>query len=187
MSRRESEVREFNVRLRRICPDARGRYVAEQAPARRWQVFEEHELALSSGGSDDAILAGSRVKTEGCVCWAPTELEARHLYGRIKAEQREQDAAIARGETPKGKPWTVLLKEQAENKRRIPPPEPEEWAADREKIAWAVRQSKERMSEQIQSTVRNFMGINGMNARDLSRKERKAMGIGRLANDWKGR
>lgn len=187
MSQREAEVREFCVRLRRICPDARGYYISEQTPARRWQVFEEHELALGSGKSDDEVLAGVKVKTEGCVCWAATELEARHLYNRIKTEQREQNAAIARGETPRGKPWTVLLREQAEGKRRIPPEEPEEWKADREKIAWAVRQSKERMSEQVRATVRNFMAVNGMNARDLSRKERKAMGIGRLANDWKGR
>lgn len=176
MSQREAEVREFRVRLRRIHPDARGHYVPEQTPARRWQVYEEHELALSTGGSEAEILAGVRVKTEGCVCWAATELEARHLYGRIKAEQRRQDEAIARGETPSGKPWTVLLREQAESKRRIPPPEPEEWAADREKIAAAVRQSKERTTEQVRSTVRNFLALQNI-IPDLAM--RRGLGIGR--------
>lgn len=183
MSAREAEVREFNVRLRRIHPDARGHYVAEQTPARRWQVFEEHELAMG-GGNDEASMLAKTVKTEGCVCWAHTELEARHLYGRIKAEQRKQDEAIARGETPSGKPWTVLLREQAANKRRLPPPEPEEWAADREKIAWAVRQSKERTAEQIRSTVRNFMALQGL---ELGAKERRAVGIGRGAYWSKGK
>lgn len=176
MSAREAEVREFNVRLRRICPDARGRYSPAHEPSRRWQVFEEHELALSVGGTEDEILKGVRKKCSGIVCWAPTELEARHLYSRIKTEQKQQDADIAAGRTPKGKPWTILLREQAEAERQIPPPEPEEWAQDREKIAWAVRQSKERMAEQIRATTRNFMALQGVIP---DRRMRAALGQGR--------
>ncbi len=183
MSAREAEVREFNVRLRRICPDARGRYSAAHEPARRWQVLEEHELALSTGGTDDEILKGVRKRCEGVVCWAATELEARHLYARIKSEQREQDAAIARGETPKGKPWTILLREQAERGAAIPPIEPPEWAEDRKKIEWAVRMSKERTTEQIRATTRNWLALQNV-IPDV--KMRKLLGIGR-GEHWKGK
>lgn len=176
MSLREADVREFQVRLRRICSDARGRYSPSHEPSRRFQVWEEHEVALSAGGTDDEVLKGVRKKTEGMVCWAPTELEARHLYSRIKQAQREQDADIAAGRAPKGKPWTILLREQAESGRAVPPPEPEEWAADREKIAWAVRQSKERTTEQIRATTRNFLALQNVIP---DARMRRALGIGR--------
>jgi hypothetical protein len=181
---RDAELREFQVRLRRICPDARGRYSPSHEPSRRWQVWEEHELALSTGDTEDEILKGVRRKVEGCVCWAATELEARHLYSRIKQEQKQQDTDIAAGRTPKGKPWTILLKEQAEQQRAIPPPEPPEWEQDRERIAWAARQSKERTTEQIRATVRNFMALQNVIP---DARAKRLLGIGRAETWHKGK
>lgn len=183
---RHADWHEANIRIRRVCADAFVTYSPQAQLHQRWQAWEKMRIPLTL--DDDALLKEENsAETEAVVCAAPTWGELLHMYGLIKSKQREEDAIREKGGNP-GVSWRVLFRDRKlRGELSMPPPEPPEWAEYRAKMAGVAKQGGERMGEQIRATVRNFMALKGINARDLGVKHRRALGIGRLGDAWKGR
>lgn len=183
---RDADWRDANIRIRRICAEAYVTYMREHNYSQRWRAWEKMTVPLTL---DENLLTqpGMTKETEAVVCAAPTALELLHKYALIKSEQRKADAARERGETPPVD-YRILFRDRVlRGEESKPPDDPPEWAEYRKMKEAEVRASAERTTEQIRATTRNFMAINGLHARDLSKRMRLALGIGRMGDDWKGR
>lgn len=175
-----------NDRARRLCADAFVTFEESQRVDGRWAVWERFDMATGAGRTDDEILAAPTKEVDALYCRAPTAEEALLKYAFMKQEQRN-------GKVPP----VVVFRDRANagfgNKE---PDEPTEWKAYRAR--WAAhrqqqiavgaehpRASAERTQEQVRATVRNFMALRGgLNPRDMGRDLKRALGIGRLGNDW---
>ena len=138
---------------------------------------------------DEDLLSqpGMTKDTEACVCAAATPVELLHKYTLLKSQQRADDALRERGGAPKVD-YRVLFRDRVlRGEEGMPPPDPPEWAEYKAKMSAHVRESNERTTEQVRATVRNFLAINGLNSRDMTREQKKALGIGRTGDDWKNR
>lgn len=183
---RDADWREANLRIRRLCPEAFVTYTREHAYSSRWRAWERMTIPLTL---DENLLAepGMTKETEACVCAAATPVELLHKYTLLKTQQRAADAARERGETPKVD-WRILFRDRVlRGEEDKPLPDPPEWAEYKAKMSAHVRESAGRTQEQVRATVRNFMAIHGLNARDMTVEQRRALGIGRLGDAWKGR
>jgi len=183
---RQGDWHEANLRIRRLCPDAYVTYSRERSYGQRWCAWERMTVPLTLN-EDLLSQPGMTKETEAVVCAAPTHTELLHKYSLIKTQQREADALRERGVTP-AVDYRVLFRDRVlRGEESMPPPDPPEWKDYKAKMSAQVKASTERTTEQIRSTVRNFMAINGLNARDFTKEQRKALGIGRLGDEWKGR
>jgi len=176
MNARTAEWAEVNVRIRRLCPDAYVTYTREHAYTQRWRAWERMTVPLTL---DENLLAqpGMTKETECCVCAAPTATELLHKFMCVKQAQRRNESG-----------FRLLFRDRVlRGEENMPPPEPPEWAEYRAKMTETVAHSKERTTEQVRATVRNFLAINGLSGREMTKEHKKALGIGRLGDDWKGR
>lgn len=184
---RDADWREANLRIRRLCPEAFVTYTREHAYASRWRAFERMTVPLTLN-EDLLTQPGMTKETEACVCAAPTATEVLHKYSLFKRLQRAADVEREQGRTPRFD-WQTLFRDRVlRGETEKPLPEPPEWADYKAKMSAHVRESAERTQEQVRATVRNFMALRGgLNPRDMTKDLKRALGIGRLGNDWKGR
>lgn len=183
---RQADWHEANVKIRRLCPDAFVTYTRERAYGQRWCAWERMKVPLTL---DEDLLSQPDMSkdTEAVVCAAPTALELLHKYGMIKTAQRKADELRESGGTP-ASDYRVLFRDRVlRGEESMPPPDPPEWAEYRKMKEAQAKEAGERTTEQVRATVRNFMALNGIIARDLTRKQKAALGIGRTGDDWKGR
>lgn len=173
---RHSDWVESNLRIKRLCPESYVVYSREHGYSERWRAFERMSIPLTMN-EDLLAQPGMTKDTECCVCVAPTPTELLHKFSVIKAAQKRNEPG-----------FRLLFRDRVlRGEQERPIPEPPEWAEYKAKMSATVAASKERTTEQIRGTVRNFMAINGLNARDMTREQRAVLGIGRLGDNWKGR
>lgn len=173
---RNADWSEANVRIRRLCPEAYVTYTREHAYSARWRCWERMTVPLTL---DEDLLSqpGMTKDTECCVCAGPTATEALHKFMLVKNAQRAGRLDMR-----------LLFRDRVlRGEESMPPPDPPEWAEYRAKMRETVEHAKEHTTNQVQATVRNFLAIHGLNSRDMTREERKPLGIGRLGDNWKGR
>lgn len=177
-----------NDKIRKVSLDAFATYDESHDPARRWGAWERFDMATGTGKTEDEILAKPVKEVEALYCRAATAEELLIKFSFMKQEQRA-------GKVP---PVTVFRDRAGAGFGNREPDEPAEWKAYRarwqmfknQEIAAGAAHAAEsgvRTAEQVRGSVRNFMSIQGLNARDMTREQKRVLGIGRMGDDWKGR
>lgn len=162
---RNADWAQANVRIRRLCPEAFVTYARERGYSHRWLAWERMTIPLTL---DEDLLSqpGMTKETECVVASAPTAVELLHKFTLIKSAQRAGRLDMR-----------LLFRDRVlRGEEQMPPPDPPEWAEYKAKMRETVEHSKERTTNQIQATVRNFLALQGL---ELGAKERRALGIGR--------
>lgn len=174
----------INERIRRLCIEAFATYDEAQQVSHRWGAWERFDTP-TAGKTEDEILESPTREVEALYCRAATGEELLIKYAFMKSEQRA-------GRVP---PTVVFRDRTGAGFGSREPDEPAEWKAYRAR--WAAhrdasiaagashaQESGERTREQLRATVRNWMALQRLSP---TTRELRALGIGRAAENWKGR
>lgn len=148
------DLREANIRLKRwlrVASEAgkvknggkpEVRYFQLWPYASRWRVFERLKWTL------DGTADGPTVDTEACVCSAPTAAELLNKYACWA--QDDNRVAYFKDRDLRGQ------------SQKEPPPDPPEWAAQKQAMAEAVGRANENTAAWVKNSVRAQMEHIGM-------------------------